>query len=245
MPALADANSLTYALHLSVGDEIVLNRDSDREVRLRIVAALADSVLQRELVISERHFRRVFPEEEGFHFFMIDVAPEQAAVVAATLEDRLSDFGFDVTPTAERLASFHRVENTYLATFQTLGALGLLLGTLGLGAVLLRNVLERRRELGLLRAIGYAPRHLALMVLAENALLLALGLGIGTGCALIAIAPAWLERGQRLPVASIAWLLVAVVVAGFAASLAATRAVVAGAAAGSPQDRVANHRRIR
>ena len=227
VPALADANSLTYALHLSVGDEIVLNRDSDREVRLRIVAALADSVLQRELVISERHFRRVFPEEEGFHFFMIDVAPEQAAVVAATLEDRLSDFGFDVTPTAERLASFHRVENTYLATFQTLGALGLLLGTLGLGAVLLRNVLERRRELGLLRAIGYAPRHLALMVLAENALLLALGLGIGTGCALIAIAPAWLERGQRLPVASIAWLLVAVVVAGFAASLAATRAVVA------------------
>ena len=227
VPALADLNSLTYALHLALGDEIVLNRGSDREVRLRIVAALVDSVLQRELVISERHFRRVFPEEEGFHFFMIDVAPEQAAVVAATLEDRLADFGFDVTPTAERLASFHRVENTYLATFQTLGALGLLLGTLGLGAVLLRNVLERRRELGLLRAIGYEPRHVAFMVLAENALLLALGLGIGTGCALIAIAPAWLERGQRLPVASIAWLLLAVAVAGFAASLAATRAVVA------------------
>ena len=227
VPALADLNSLTYALHLSVGDEIVLNRDSDREVRLRIVAALTDSVLQREIIVSERHFRRVFPEEEGFRFFMIDVAPEQAAVVAATLEDRLADFGFDVTPTAERLASFHRVENTYLATFQTLGALGLLLGTLGLGAVLLRNVLERRRELGLLRAIGYEPRHLAFMVLAENALLLALGLGIGTGCALIAIAPAWLERGQRLPVASIAWLLLAVAVAGFAASLAATRAVVA------------------
>ncbi len=227
VPALADLNSLTYALHLSVGDEIVLNRDSDREVRLRIVAALTDSVLQREVIVSERHFRRVFPEEEGFRFFMIDVAPEQAAVVAATLEDRLADFGFDVTPTAERLASFHRVENTYLATFQTLGALGLLLGTLGLGAVLLRNVLERRRELGLLRAIGYEPRHVAFMVLAENALLLALGLGIGTGCALIAIAPAWLERGQRLPVASIAWLLLAVAVAGFAASLAATRAVVA------------------
>ena len=227
VPALADANSLAYALHLSVGDEIVLNRDSGREVRLRIVAALTDSVLQRELIVSERHFRRVFPEEEGFHFFMIDVAADQAATVAATLEARLSDFGFDVTSTAERLASFHRVENTYLATFQTLGALGLLLGTLGLGAVLLRNVLERRRDLGLLRAVGYERRHLVLMVLAENALLLALGLGIGTSCALVAIAPTWLERGQRLPVASIAWLLLAVAVAGFVASLAATRAVVA------------------
>jgi hypothetical protein len=35
--------------------------------------------------------------------------------------------------TQRKLAAFHRVENTYLATFQALGALGLLLGTLGLG----------------------------------------------------------------------------------------------------------------
>ena len=52
----------------------------------------------------------------------------------------------------DRIAAFHRVENTYLSTFQSLGALGLLLGTAGLAAVLLRNVLERRRELALLRA---------------------------------------------------------------------------------------------
>jgi len=36
--------------------------------------------------------------------------------------------------TPEKLAAFHRVENTYLSTFQALGGLGLLLGTLGLGA---------------------------------------------------------------------------------------------------------------
>ncbi|HAK57128.1 MAG: FtsX-like permease family protein [Vicinamibacterales bacterium] len=223
VPALADANSLTYAMHLAVGDEIVLNRGSDREVTLRIVAALTDSVLQRELIVSETHFRRVFPEEEGYRFFLVDVGEERAAEAAALLEDRLADFGFDVAPTAERLAAFHRIENTYLATFQTLGALGLLLGTFGLGAVLLRNVLERRRELALLRAVGYERRHLAGMVLAENLLLLTLGLGIGAACALVAIAPAWLERGQRLPFASIGWLLVTVALAGVLASLAATR----------------------
>ncbi|MAM83156.1 MAG: hypothetical protein CL472_00550 [Acidobacteria bacterium] len=223
VPALADANSLTYVLHLAVGDEIVLNRDTDREVRLRIVAALADSVFQRELVVSEVHFRRVFPEAEGFRFFMIDVSEDRAQAVTAALEDRLADFGFDVALTAERLATFHRVENTYLATFQTLGALGLLLGTVGLGAVLLRNVLERRRELALLRAVGFDRRHLTLVVLVENVLLLTLGLGIGACCALIAIAPAWLERGQRLPFASIGWLLVTVALAGATTSLVATR----------------------
>ena len=67
------------------------------------------------------------------------------------------------------------MENTYLSTFQTLGGLGLLLGTVGLATVLLRNVLERRRELALLGAVGYRRRHFLLMVMAENALLLAAG----------------------------------------------------------------------
>ena len=88
--------------------------------------------------------------------------------MSAALEDRLADYGVDAVSSAARLEAFHRVENTYLATFQTLGGLGLILGTVGLGAVLLRNVLERRRELALMRAVGYNARHLSLMVLAEK-----------------------------------------------------------------------------
>ena len=82
-------------------------------------------------------------------------------------------------PTAERLAEFHKVENTYLSTFQTLGGLGLLLGTLGLAAVLLRNVLERRRELALLGAVGYGRSRLFASSIAESALLLVCGLAVG------------------------------------------------------------------
>ena len=226
VPAIADATSLAYALHLSVGDDFVLNRDSDNPVRLRIVAALSDSIFQRELIVGEAAFLRLFPEHDGYRFFLIDTPSAGAAEATAALEDRLSDYGFDVTSTPERLAAFHRVNNTYLATFQTLGALGLLLGTLGLGAVLLRNVLERRRELALLRAVGYDTRHVSLMVLVENGLLLFGGLAIGTVCAVVAIAPAWLERGGQFPVASLGGMLLAVAAAGFASSLAATAAAV-------------------
>ena len=222
IPAIADATSLRYALHLAVGDDFVLNRDTDRPIRLRIVAALTDSIFQRELIIGERHFQRAFPDYDGYRFFLIDAEVERASEVAAALEDRLADFGFDAVSADVRLASFHQVENTYLATFQTLGGLGLILGTLGLGAVLLRNVLERRRELALLRAVGYNAGHVTLLVLAENAFLLLAGLFMGTVCALIAIAPAWLERGGGVPIASLAILLVVVVAAGLSASLAAT-----------------------
>ena len=68
--------------------------------------------------------------------------------LAGVLEKELTTFGFDAVTAAERLEAFHRVENTYLSTFQSLGGLGLLLGTIGLAAVMFRNVLERRRELG-------------------------------------------------------------------------------------------------
>ncbi len=226
IPAIADATSLAYALHLSIGDDFVLNRDTDRPITLRIVGALSDSIFQRELLIGERHFERVFPDYDGHRFFLIDAPPDRAPEVSAALEDRLADFGFDVVSAAERLAAFHRVENTYLATFQTLGGLGLILGTFGLGAVLLRNVLERRRELALMRAVGYNAGHLSLMVLAENAFLLFAGLAIGAGCAVVAIAPAWLERGGGAPLLSLGGLLFIVIATGLAASLAATVAAV-------------------
>jgi putative ABC transport system permease protein len=146
--------------------------------------------------------------------------------VTELLESRLSDVGADVASTADRLAGFHRVEYTYLSTFQTLGGLGLVLGTLGLGAILLRNVLERRRELALLRALGYTRSDFLTMVVAENVLLLIGGLVIGTSCALIAIAPAFLDRGGRLPFETLALLLAGVLGTGLLASLGATIAAL-------------------
>ena len=127
------------------------------------------------------------------------------------VEKELETFGVDAVTTAERLDAFHRVENTYLSTFQALGGLGLLLGTIGLAAVMFRNVLERRRELALLRAVGYNARNVTQMILAEAVLLLGAGLAAGALCAAIAIAPAWLGHGGRMPGSGLILLLLAVV----------------------------------
>jgi ABC-type antimicrobial peptide transport system permease subunit len=217
---------MTYVLHLALGDEFVMTTGAATTIRLRIVAALSDSIFQGELLMSEDNFIKLFPEHEGYRFFLIDIEQGKASAATGFLEDRLSDYGFDAGSAPERLASFHRVENTYLSTFQTLGGLGLLLGTLGLATVLLRNVLEMRRELALLRAMGYKPSHFTIMVVSENALLLLLGLFAGTACALLAIAPAFFSRGGRLPAYSLGLLLLLVLATGLAASLAATAAAL-------------------
>jgi hypothetical protein len=216
IPAAADANSLAYVLHRKLGDDLVVHG-----VRLRLVAALSDSIFQRELIISEENFLKAFPEEQGWRVFLIDTPAGRAREVAATLEESLSDYGLDAVSTTDRLASFHRVENTYLSTFQTLGALGLLLGTAGLAAVLMRNVLERRRELALLRAVGYNPGHLKTIVLAENLLLLVVGLVAGALCAALSVAPALTSRGGQLAGGSLSILLAAVFLTGLLASLIA------------------------
>jgi putative ABC transport system permease protein len=225
VPVIADANSLTYVLHLKVGDDLVVDH-SPQPLRLRIVGALSDSIFQSELLMSDKNFVRLFPDEQGYRFFLLDAPSDKSSAVASVLEDRLSDFGFDAQSTADRLASFHRVENTYLSTFQLLGGLGLVLGTLGMAAVLLRNVFERRRELALLRAVGYNSSHFALMVISENVLMLCCGVGIGFVCALLAIAPVFFERGGRLPNVSLGLLLLAVLLSGALASLIATLAAL-------------------
>lgn len=226
IPVAADANSMTYVLHKALGDEMELVR-GDRRIRLRFVAALADSIFQSELMMSDENFVRLFPEQQGYQVLLIETPPAQAAEIAQGIERTASDLGADATPTARRLAEFHAVENTYLSTFQTLGGLGLLVGTIGLAAVLLRNILERRRELALLRAVGYGRSNLFTIILAENAVLLGCGLAIGAVSAFIAIAPAALERGARLPLTSGGWLLLlAVLAAGLLSSIVATRAAV-------------------
>jgi putative ABC transport system permease protein len=227
LPVAADANSLAYVLHKKLGDVIEVRGDDGQTVRLRFVAALTDSIFQSELLMGEKNFLRAFPKVQGYRFFLIDAPADRSQTVAARLEEQLSDYGFDAVATADRLAAFHRVENTYISTFQTLGGLGTVLGTLGLAAVLLRNVLERRRELALLRAVGYDRRDFALMIVAENALLLLAGLATGALCAALAVAPALLQRGgANSSHATLALLLLAVLAAGLLASLAATAAAL-------------------
>ena len=226
VPVIGDANSITYVLHKELGDDVIVMR-GDKPLRLRIVAALADSIFQGELLMAGARFTTVFPEAEGYRLLLVDAPPDRAARVAAAIEEGAGDLGADAVSTADRLAEFHAVENTYLSTFQTLGGLGLLVGTIGLAAVVLRNVLERRRELALLGAVGYRRGHIFTIVVAENLLLLGWGLAIGGVCALVAVAPAAFEHGARFPIAGSVWLLGVVSAAGLLSSAVATRAALA------------------
>jgi hypothetical protein len=127
----------------------------------------SQTILQGGLIISERNFIKRFPSASGHRVLLVDAAPENSAAVADQLSRALRDRGLEVVPAWRRLVDFQEVENTYIAIFQALGGLGLLLGSFGLGIVVLRNVLERRSELALLRC-GFQRSELQRLVPSEH-----------------------------------------------------------------------------
>ena len=221
--AIADQTTLMYVLHLGIGDDFSFSPDGHPPVKLRIVGALADSFLQSELIIGEPSFVRLFPKHEGYRVWMMEAAPGREAEVTTHLEDRLSDFGLDVSDTHQRWAAYHQVENTYLATFQALGSLGLLLGTVGLARCWPATCWSGGARSDCCARSVTRPADVRGMVLSEGMALVTGGLLIGTGCAVVAILPALRDRAQSLPLVSLAGLLIAVLITGAIASLVAIR----------------------
>ena len=226
IPAIGDYNSAQWILHLGLGDDLSIQNELGERLKLRLVGVLQSSIFQSELLISEANFKKHFPSQSGYAYFLIqtpsiaDTAAysESTEHIGHTLERALEDYGLDVTSTTEKLASYRAVENTYLSTFQTLGGLGLLLGTLGLGIVLLRNVIERSGELATLRAFGFRRATLSLMLLWENGFLLLIGILVGTVAAIIAVTPHLTTPGVQVPWLSLMMTLASVFLVGMVAS---------------------------
>lgn len=221
IPAFGDQNSVQWILHSGLGKDIVIQDEYGRDLKLRLVGLLQTSIFQSELLISEENFVKYFPGQSGDAYFLIENALNQSDDVRAALESTLGDYGFDVVSTTEKLAEYQVVANTYLSVFQMLGGLGLLLGTIGLGLVLFRNVIERRSEFATLRAFGFRKQRISQTLLAENSILILLGIAIGCISAFIAVAPHLFGNVTQFPWLSLSGIILLVLLAGVTASMIA------------------------
>ena len=228
VPAIGDEQTIAWALGKKLGDTLPYTDERGQTFMLRIVGVLAGSILQGNLLIAEQDFTARFPSTAGYREFLVDAPAQRSVDVAETLSQVLQDRGLEIVPAWRRLAEFMAVENTYLGIFQALGGLGLLLGSLGLGVVVWRNVLERRWELALLLAVGFRRTDLQRLVLSEHGLLILLGLAIGLTAALLAILPALQAPGTDLPLGRLGLTLAGLAAGGLLWSRLAARAALRG-----------------
>ncbi len=97
---------MSSTLHRALGEEILIHTPGG-PVRLRFVAALADSILDDTILMSDTHFLALFPDEEGYRTLLVEAPAERAAEVRDTLNDRLRSAGGDVERARDRLGEFH------------------------------------------------------------------------------------------------------------------------------------------
>jgi len=227
IPVVLDKNTAMYSLKLywGIGEEFEREFDG-RSIRFRVVGLLANSVLQGSLLIGEDDFESLFRNTSGYRYFLLKADEAHLTQVSQVLEDRFGDQGFDAVSSIGVLEQLLAVQNTYLSTFQSLGALGLLLGTFGLATVQLRSVFERRKELALMRAAGFRRTRLAQMVMLENAVLLLGGLLTGVVAALVAVIPHMIFGSASIPFADLAIMFVVILGVGLISGFAAVRATL-------------------
>ena len=197
IPALVgDTNTAMWTLKKRTGTEngaVLLYRSEEGEevgVKLLDTISVRLSVFQGTIVISERHFTQLFPGEAGYRMMLMDVPEASKEAVATKLTREYDRYGIDVMPPVERILEYYSVETTYLAMFLVLGGLGLAVGSVGMGVVALRNLLERRREMAMLFALGFSREQVNRMLVLEYSILLGAGLFIGIASAAIATVPA-------------------------------------------------------
>ena len=228
IPAVADMTVIVWGLGKAVGDTLAYTDENGETFNLKLVGGLANSVFQGNIIISEEAFVQKYPSTSGYRLFLVDTPPEAVEEIADNLVWAMQDQGLDLVQTSARLAEFNTVQNTYLSIFLILGSFGLLLGSVGLGIVVWRNVRERRGELALLRAVGFSGKSVRTILLSEYIPLLIAGIFLGIFAALLATLPSLLTPGAEIPYPTILIILIIVGVNGslwtYLAALLATKA---------------------
>jgi putative ABC transport system permease protein len=109
----------------------------------------------------------------------------QANALAARLQGDLFRNGVEADSFRTLVEDFQQVNLQFLNLMQGYLALGLLVGIAGLGVLAVRSVRERRREIGVLRSLGFVPPQVRRSFLFESAFIALQGILIGSVLAVI------------------------------------------------------------
>ena len=200
---IGDKASVMWAMKKKLGDLIDYTDENGQPLKLQVAGLLENSTLQGNLVMSEANFIKYFPSTSGYQMFLVNtgevnkiIESEMIGNVTKALEQR----GMEFVSSHARLAEYTRVQNTYISIFSVLGGLGLLLGTLGVGMLIARSVIERRSELSIMTALGFHRSNLTRMLISEHLFLVGFGIISGILASIIAISPNISGKGAQFPI---------------------------------------------
>ena len=172
------------------GDSVVIkDPESGRTRTLRVLATAEAGFGNFLALISPATMQELFGNRQSPNVSFIAVAPGvDADEVATELNGRFVEAGADAESFRSMVSENLGQQTQFFRLIQGYLALGLLVGIAGLGVVMVRAVRERRRQIGVLRALGFEPAAVRRAFMLESAFVATEGILIGT---VLAIITAW------------------------------------------------------
>ena len=229
----------------AVGDTITLTDSQERDTEWQIVGITYDPLANSDVFVpleSLQHEQRARGFTNSLWVSTVDAAPDAAAQTAQELVELFEFRKLDTTPsgtfgslTVAEIVS--QTQGGYSLIFQLLSIMGVIIavvGGVGLSGVLTLNVLERRREIGVMRSIGASSWRVIRLSIGEGVLLgwlswlVALPLSIPAAY-LLATRGLSLALNQQLsyqfsPLGALIWLALITILAIIASSFPARSA---------------------
>jgi putative ABC transport system permease protein len=177
----SDNKELPDDLYLRVKDP-----ESGKTRELRVIgvlessASFAGQVVTSQWTLEELAGRSVPPQS---YYFDLRSGVDSAAT-AKTLEKDFADVGLQTQVTAEVIRDGDATRRVIFLLLRGFMALGIAVGICALGVIAARSVVERRQQIGMMRALGFQSGQVRLAFLIESSFIALLGLGAGVALGL-------------------------------------------------------------
>lgn len=195
---------LAQEYHLQRGDTIRLRTIGGYQ-DFRIAGIIVDFLGVGRIVTIAWADMSIYFGENNADVFIVQLSPGASAQrVKAQLEDKLArEYRLSITEGKQMRASLLAWSRQAFTLFYAIVVIAIIVAALGVTNVMTLNILERTREIGLLRALGMTPMQVGKMVLAEAAVIGAIGGGLGLllGLPVSMLANRWMNQvsGFSLP----------------------------------------------
>ena len=202
IPIAVDSEALLWSMMKKVGDTLTYHASDGRKVNVVIAAEYPTGIFHGNAIMPIDCFRQLWPDEMGSRVVLVKEDGQKSKVegsnpspltpnpstLTSTLTTSLSDYGFTLIPSVERLLHFFEVTDTYLRIFLSLGLLGLMLGLVSLLIVIRKNLVARSEEIRLYHALGFPTATIVCMFRCEQLIVPLLAIITGAGvCLLISV----------------------------------------------------------
>jgi putative ABC transport system permease protein len=137
------------------------------------------------LYTSQETIAATYPTLAGTSYYIALRDPERADAVAKAVEAAMMHNGVQGVDIRGELEDAQQQESGFLYLIQGFMGLGLVVGIAAVGVIAFRSVVERRQQIGVLRALGYQPGMVSLSFLIETGFVVGMGVLSGTALGLV------------------------------------------------------------